>query len=302
MLQKKHQVGKTRAASAEDKGTQTKQEQHEEDKSRGEKIHESVKANATVKRHEAHLGWVEGTWTTGYWDCCKPSCSWPGKGHVDKPVLACDSNTGEELYDANTPSVCGGGTAGSCASNKPFMVRPGLSMGFAAAAVSGTSGLTGDANCGQCYELVFTDQSHDGGWGGAHPSIRGKSLVVQVTNIGYDVTGTHSFDIQIPGAGEGLFTDGCPVQYQGFSSEDFDCANHYGGCTDKSGCSRLPQALRDGCHWRHDWYRWLESDGTTNNPFVKFRRVQCPRQLTEITKSTPLDDADFPALVLDDYN
>merc|ERR1712117_422263 len=45
--------------------------------------------------------WVRGTWTTGYWDCCKPSCSWPGKGNTNRPVLACDADTGERLENAN---------------------------------------------------------------------------------------------------------------------------------------------------------------------------------------------------------
>ena len=30
---------------------------------------------------------------TGYWDCCKPSCSWPGKGLVIRPVRACSAET-----------------------------------------------------------------------------------------------------------------------------------------------------------------------------------------------------------------
>ena len=32
----------------------------------------------------------------------------------------------------------------------------------------------------------------------------GKSHIIQVTNIGYDVSGDHSFDLQIPGAGQGI--------------------------------------------------------------------------------------------------
>merc|ERR1719432_660580 len=51
-------------------------------------------------------GWVSGTYTTGYWDCCKPSCSWPGKGNVNRPTLSCDANTGQKLFDANEGSVC----------------------------------------------------------------------------------------------------------------------------------------------------------------------------------------------------
>ena len=41
--------------------------------------------------------WHEGTYTTGYWDCCKPSCSWSGKGDVDAPVRSCEAETGDVL-------------------------------------------------------------------------------------------------------------------------------------------------------------------------------------------------------------
>lgn len=170
-------------------------------------------------------------------------------------------------------------------------------MGFAAVAVSGSHGLTGDDNCGQCYELRFLDQKHsNGNWGGSHPDLVGKTMVVQVTNIGYDVNGEHSFDLQIPGAGQGIFDTGCTRQFRNYKSGDFDCDNNYGGCDDKSGCSRLPSDLREGCEWRFDWYQWLKQNGQTNNPWVKFRRVRCPSQLTEISGSTPLDDAEYPEI------
>ena len=120
--------------------------------------------------------WQLGTYTTRYWDCCKPSCAWNGKGDVDRPVLACEAETGEVLTDANVASVCDGGTAASCASNQPWTYNDGVSLGFAAAAVSGNHGLNGDENCGQCYELVWSNE------GGAHPDIVGKSHIIQVTN------------------------------------------------------------------------------------------------------------------------
>lgn len=255
-----------------------------------------VKMNSTT-------GWTQGTYTTGYWDCCKPSCSWPGKGHVNHPTLSCDVD-GNKLQDANVASVCDGGTASSCADNKPFLINSGLSMGFAAAAVGGVNGLNGDENCGQCYELRFTDEKHDpsgDNWGGSHPDLAGKTMVIQVTNIGYDVTGDHSFDLQIPGAGQGIFDQGCKKQFPGHQSGDFDCDNNYGGCDTKSGCSRLPKALQAGCEWRYDWYRWLAAGGQTNNPYVQFRRVQCPSQLTDISGSVPTDDASYPAINVNDY-
>ena len=202
------------------------------------------------------------------------------------------------LSDPNVASVCDGGDAATCASNLPFQVSEDLSMGFAAAAVGGVSGLNGDANCGQCFELVFTSEQHFDGmysWGGAHPDLVGKRHVVQVTNIGYDVSGVHSFDLMIPGAGQGIFDSGCSRQFPGYSSGDFDCDNNYGGCSERSGCERLPPALRAGCYWRYDWYMWLASSGQTNNPWVNFRRVRCPQQLTAITNSVPLDDDSYPS-------
>lgn len=204
------------------------------------------------------------------------------------------------LEDPNVRSVCQGGTAASCTEHKPFLHKGNLSMGFAAAAVSGNHGLTGDANCGQCFEPKFVDRNH-GTWGGAHPDIVGKSMVVQVTNIGYDVTGEHSFDIQIPGAGQGAFTNGCSAQFSGFASGDFDCNNPYGGCADKTGCSRLPAELRAACEWRYEWFHWLEAEGQTNNPFVDFRRVRCPEMLTSISGSIPLDDAEYPSVEFESY-
>eukprot|EP00418_Pyrodinium_bahamense_P014337 CAMPEP_0179109050 /NCGR_PEP_ID=MMETSP0796-20121207/50829_1 /TAXON_ID=73915 /ORGANISM="Pyrodinium bahamense, Strain pbaha01" /LENGTH=412 /DNA_ID=CAMNT_0020807147 /DNA_START=56 /DNA_END=1294 /DNA_ORIENTATION=- len=243
-----------------------------------------------------HVPWIEGTWTTGYWDCCKPSCAWPRKGRVTQPMRACDASTGELVGNSNSRSVCDGGRAASCHSHQPFLVRPGLAFGFAAAAVSGSHGLTGDDNCAQCYELRFVNRMHGGTvWGGAHAGLVNKTMIVQVTNIGYDVTGAHSFDIQIPGAGQGIFS-GCATQYPGFATGDFDCDNRYGGCTSKDGCSRLPLVLQPGCRWRYDWYHWLREGGQTNNPWVKFRRVRCPQDLTAISGFAPLDDHLFRAI------
>lgn len=188
-----------------------------------------------------------------------------------------------------------GGRAAACPDQQPFLHSTNLSMGFAAAAVSGQRGLMGDANCGQCFELRFVNRAHsDGNWGGADQDLVGKRMIIQVTNIGYDVTGDHSFDLQIPGAGQGAFSDGCAAQFAGHSGGDFDCDNRYGGCDSKEGCARLPQELRGACEWRYDWLRWLQHEGKTNNPYVDFRRVRCPEQLTSISGSAPTDDDEFP--------
>lgn len=253
-----------------------------------------------------HVPWINGTWTTGYWDCCKPSCAWEGKGNVDRPVASCSAETWERLADTNEFSICSNktnGTAASCLDNQPFIVRRRLALGFAAAAVGGKHGLTGDDNCGQCYELKFVDRMHtvNGTWGGAHRDLVNKSMIVQVTNIGYDVSGNHSFDIQLPGAGQGLFT-GCQKQFKGWRTDDFDCGTRYGGCDSRAGCVDMPPPLQPGCYFRFDWYRWLMEDGQTNNPWVDFRRVRCPKELTKISLSTPLDDHLFRGVDFNEYN
>ncbi|KAJ8613777.1 hypothetical protein CTAYLR_008855 [Chrysophaeum taylorii] len=240
----------------------------------------------------------DDTWAfEGYWDCCKPSCAWSGKGNVDTPVRSCEAETGNVLSNPNVASVCDGGTSASCADNQPFTINDELSMGFAAAAVGGVSGLNGDENCGMCYELVWTDEEFAYG-GGAHPNIVGKRHVIQVTNIGYDVSGSHSFDLQIPGAGQGIFDTGCEIQFPDLESEDFDCGNNYGGCSDVSGCADLPVDLRAGCEWRFDSsvYGWKTDNGKSDNPFVRFRRVKCPSELVAITGTTPNDDDDYPVI------
>jgi len=170
-------------------------------------------------------------------------------------------------------------------------------MGFAA-----VNAKTKDAMCGQCFELRFTNQIHsDGDWGGAAPGLQGKAMIVQVTNIGGDVTGQHSFDIQIPGAGQGIFDKGCVAQFDGYKSSDFDCGNKYGGCENKTGCARLPHKLREGCEWRYDWYDWKKASGKTNNPYVAYRRVRCPKKIVDISGSTPTDDKDWPSIDPADY-
>merc|ERR1719181_1760827 len=154
---------------------------------------------ASLHAQASLAAWRSGTYTTGYWDCCKPSCAWPGKGRTTAPVRACTADN--TTASPNEPSNCVGGGAGTCSDQQPFAISSRLSMGFVAASVSGLHGLSGDANCGQCYELRFTDQEHMSNgwpWGGSHPQLAGKSMVVQVTNIGYDVVGEHSFDLMIP--------------------------------------------------------------------------------------------------------
>jgi len=181
---------------------------------------------------------------------------------------------------------------------QPFTVNGQLSFGFATLAASGKRGLDGDENCGQCYELLFTDDRHaeDGAdpWGGAHPELAGKRMVVQVVNVDYEPTANHSFDVLIPGAGQGAYDSGCMLQYPDSSTDDFDCGLRVGGCAHNSSCADMPTKLQGGCSWRFEWYRWLAGGGRTNMPYVRFHRVQCPSKITKISGATPIDDFEYP--------
>lgn len=218
--------------------------------------------------------------------------------HLATSVCDAGSGAGEGLAGSNETGAAG--LAGTCADNKPWQVND-LAFGFASMAAGGIPGLCGDANCGQCYELKFTDQRHvnatsGGNWGGAHPSVVGMSMIVQVINVAHDISGEHSFDILIPSAGQRSSQTGCSRQFNNVNVDDFDCGNRYGGCSSKTGCEKLPTALRAGCEWRFNFFKWLQADGQTADPYVQFRRVKCPTQLTDISKSVPLDDAAYPAI------
>ncbi|KAF2249421.1 glycoside hydrolase family 45 protein [Trematosphaeria pertusa] len=197
--------------------------------------------------------------TTRYWDCCKPSCSWPGKAQVSNPVRTCNK---QDLWpnpmDPNAASACGGGEAYSCSNNAPWAVDDNLAYGFAAASIKGSS----EPNwCCACYELTFTSTS-----------IAGKRLVVQVTNTGGDL-GENHFDLQIPGSGMGLFTDACAKQFPGVW-----LGEQYGGYSNRDDCNRLPEGnFRNGCFWRFDWFQ------NANNPTMDFKEVQCPQAMIDRT-------------------
>ena len=171
-------------------------------------------------------------------------------------------------------------------------------MGWTAIGRGAVPGLDGDENCAQCFELTWKDGFVPGQGTGAHPDIIGKRHIVQIINTGGDVS--HSFDLQIPTAGRGLFLDGCARQYPGYDAGIFDCDNPFGGCDDLAQCDPLPDGLKDGCAWRYDMqdgafiYGWRQDFGQTDNPLADFRRVQCPVELSSISGTYPLDDDAYP--------
>ncbi|CAF2616788.1 unnamed protein product [Rotaria sp. Silwood2] len=195
--------------------------------------------------------------TTRYWDCCKPSCAWPGKASVTSPVKTCAQN-GITSVDANTQSGCNGGTAYMCNNQQPFSISSTLSYGYAAAHIAGQT----EANwCCACYSLIFT----------SGPVI-GKELIVLVTNTGGDLGNNH-FDLQMPGGGVGLF-NGCSSQFPG----PYSWGQTYGGVSQRSDCANLPVVIQAGCYWRFDWFM------NADNPTMSFKQVSCPSVLTANTQ------------------
>ncbi|KAI8387371.1 endo-beta-D-1,4-glucanase [Blakeslea trispora] len=195
--------------------------------------------------------------TTRYWDCCKSSCSWPGKASVSAPVDVCGKN-GISLLDSNAQSGCNGGPGYMCNNNQPWAVNDNLAYGFAAASITGSSE---SAWCCSCYELTFTSGP-----------VNGKKMVVQVTNTGGDLGANH-FDLQLPGGGVGVF-NGCQSQW-GTPSDGW--GQRYGGVGSVSECSTLPSALQAGCKFRFNWFK------NADNPTMTFKEVTCPAELTSRT-------------------
>ncbi|CAO3701996.1 unnamed protein product [Rhizopus stolonifer] len=199
--------------------------------------------------------------TTRYWDCCKASCSWSGKADVSSPVKSCKKDGVTAITDSNTQSGCNGGSSYMCNDNQPWAVSDDLSYGFAAASITGGSE---SSWCCACYELTFTSTA-----------VKGKKLVVQVTNTGGDLgssTDAH-FDLQIPGGGVGIF-NGCQSQW---SAPSDGWGQRYGGVSSASDCSSLPSELQAGCKWRFNWFK------NADNPSATFKQVTCPKEISSKT-------------------
>lgn len=235
-----------------------------------------INSSYTVKATGGKSG---SGWATRYWDCCKPHCAWPDKGGLK--AHACDAS-GNKISDDGATSMCNGGNAGTCKSQIPMIVSDKLA--FAYAAVPGSAG----GECGKCFALEFT------GTGkyetkANHQAMKGKTLVVIASNIGYDVA-EGQFDIMIPGGGYGAF-NGCAnkmgwgdqgAQYGGLLSKCEDEVGYDGDLlTKRKQClakkceasfSTDPVA-KQGCMFLATWYE------AAGNPNHNFKEVECPQEL-----------------------
>ncbi|QSZ34435.1 hypothetical protein DSL72_006027 [Monilinia vaccinii-corymbosi] len=210
--------------------------------------------------------------TTRYWDCCKASCSWPGKAALapgSSPVGSCGVKGPLSDPTGMAVSGCNGGPSYMCADQTPWAVTDDMAYGYAAVNIAGGSE---SSWCCACYELTFTSTS-----------IAGKKMIVQATNTGGDLAG-NQFDIAMPGGGVGLF-NGCTSQFGAPSS---GWGSQYGGLKSSSACSSLPSALQSGCNFRFGWFEGAD------NPTVTYKQVQCPAALTKGTGCKRADDSGMP--------
>lgn len=223
-------------------------------------------------------------YATRYWDCCKPHCGWSSNLPSGVSALPSCSATNAQLSDFGAKSGCDSGNAHMCWGLIPFAVSDKLSYGYAATS-------NGDV-CGRCYQLLFTGTSHNSGGDPGSRALAGKTMIVQATNVGYDVSGGQ-FDILVPSGGVGAF-NACSAQW-GVSNAELGA--QYGGllaackqelgynaglasykscltsrCNNVFGTRGLTK-LQKGCLWYADW---LEA---ADNPALKYKEVACPSEL-----------------------
>jgi hypothetical protein len=170
-------------------------------------------------------------------------------------VLSCDKNGNPVSYA--TTSGCERGRAFTCSNQSPYNISKTLSYGFAAVRLQN---MTERDWCCKCYRVMFD-----------HPALKGKEIIVQATNTGYDLYNNH-FDIAMPGGGQGIF-HGCSMQYVKYQGGAL-----FGGVSSAKECYKLPSPLVSGCLWRFNWFM------NADNPKIYFKEVTCPQVLTDITK------------------
>ncbi|KAH7116901.1 endoglucanase [Dendryphion nanum] len=205
--------------------------------------------------------------TTRFWDCCKPSCGWEDKAPVTRPVQTCKADGFSEI-DLKAGTGCReGGTGYLCTNQHPWAINDTLSYGFAGVFLAGYNLET--HWCCACYQLDFLSDP-----------LKGKSMIVQASNTAFDVKTSDRFSLAIPG-GNQTADDGCNKQY---SLDQTVFGQRGSGVGSKSDCDKLPQDLRDSCKWRFDWFK------DAAYPEVKYKRVACPKEITDKTQCIRNDE------------
>jgi len=195
---------------------------------------------------------------TRYWDCCQTHCG-QSDGH------RCSQDGTSRTGDTN--SACNGGGSYACYDEAPHAVNDCLSYGYIAKA---------NPNCGGCYRIQFTGEGKDNANDPGSKLIKGKQMIVKVSNTGGDVA-SNQFDLMVPGGGVGQFnacskewgTSDLGAQYGGFFTQ---CTGAYSAkkqCA-RDACMKLPSGVRDGCIWFIDWLQ------AADNPKFTSQATDCP--------------------------
>jgi glycosyl hydrolase family 45 len=198
-------------------------------------------------------------YTTRYWDCCQTACS-QNDGH------RCSQDGVQRTGDSN--SACQGGGSFACYDESPHAISDCLSYGYIAKA---------NPNCGGCFRIQFTGEGEYNANDPGSKLIKGKQMIVKVSNTGSDVAG-NQFDLMIPGGGVGLFnacsrqwnSNDLGAQYGGFLT---NCTGSYSAKKEcvRQQCSKIPAgAARDGCLWFVDWLQ------AADDPKFTSQATACP--------------------------
>jgi len=196
---------------------------------------------------------------TRYWDCCQPHCA-QFDGH------RCGQDGTSSTGDMN--SACSGGGSFACYDEAPRAISDCLSYGHFAKS---------NPNCGGCYRIQFTGEGQHNVNDPGSKLIKGKQMVVKVTNTGGDVAG-NQFDLMIPGGGVGQFnacsrqwgTSDLGAQYGGFLTE---CTGSHAAKKEcvRQECMKIPSGpAREGCIWFVDWFQ------VADNPNFTSQSTSCP--------------------------
>jgi hypothetical protein len=194
-------------------------------------------------------------YTTRYWDCCQTHCA-QFDGH--KCGQDGTSRTGDST------SACSGGGSFACYDEAPHAISDCLSYGYIAKA---------NPDCGGCYRIQFTGEGEYNPNEVGSKLIKGKQMIVKVSNTGSDVGG-NQFDLMIPGGGVGLFNacsrqwnaNDLGAQYGGFLT---DCTGDHSTKKEcvRQQCMKIPAgSARDGCLWFVDWFEVADDPKFTSQP------------------------------------
>ena len=222
--------------------------------------------------HASYPPITNGTsgFATRYWDCCKPSCGWSANAN-GKPVHTCGKD-GTSTVNNDTQSACGGGGGYMCYWGAPWSVSDTLSFGFAA---------YNGVDCGTCFQIQFTGKGQYNDKDPGSVAINGKTMIVQVINIGG--IAANQFDLLIPGGGVGANNacTGGSAQWSGANIGDTN-----GGmlttCKDSGSCvqqmcqaafGNMPQLLA-GCNWVNSWF------AAADNPQMVYQKIACPPEIS----------------------